>query len=68
MLAVLKRRHSITDAVFVFDGGMSRRLNLEALEENPLEFVKRLSKSTLSSLLQGLHCELYPSAEPHLPN
>ena len=54
ILAILKRRHSITDAVFVFDGGMSSRLNLEALEQGQLEFVTRLSNTTLCSLIKKL--------------
>ena len=58
ILALLKRRHSITDAVFVFDGGMSSRLNLEALEQNQLEFVTRLSNATLSSLIKKLPAEV----------
>ncbi len=58
ILALLKRRHSITDAVFVFDGGMSSRLNLEALQEGQLEFVTRLSNATLSALIKKLPAEV----------
>src|SRR5207247_9582647 len=32
LLATLRRRFGISEAVFVFDGGMSSKLNLEAME------------------------------------
>lgn len=51
LLKILRRRFSITEAVFVFDGGMSSKINLEALENEGLDFVTRLSNATLSSLI-----------------
>jgi transposase len=58
MVTLLKRRHSISDAVFVFDGGMSSRINIKALEQNQLEFVTRLSNASLSSLIKKLPSEV----------
>jgi transposase len=54
LLHVLRRRFGIREAVFVFDGGMSSKLNLEALQENDLQFVTRLSNATLEALLSSL--------------
>ena len=42
LLQALKRRFGLAEAVFVFDGGMSSRLNLEALQKEHLPFVTRL--------------------------
>jgi len=47
---MLRRRFGITDATFVFDGGMSSRINLAAMNEAKLGFVIRLSIVTLRSL------------------
>jgi transposase len=44
----------ITEATFVFDGGMSSRINLEALTAAKLGYVTRLSAATLQTLV----CEL----------
>ena len=46
LLHTLRRRLGITEATFVFDGGMSSQLNLAALTEAKLAFVTRLSTAT----------------------
>ena len=51
---ILRRRFEIREAVFAFDGGMSSKLNLEALEKSGLKFVTRLSNATLEKLLHEL--------------
>ena len=51
LLQVLRRRFAIGEATFVFDGGMSSHLNLEALNEASLGYVTRLSAATLQSLI-----------------
>lgn len=51
LLQVLRRRFAIREATFVFDGGMSSHLNLEALNEASLGYVTRLSAATLQSLI-----------------
>ena len=51
LLATLRRRFGIKEAVFVFDGGMSSKVNLEAMEALKLKYVTRLSVSTLDELL-----------------
>jgi len=51
LLATLRRRFGITEVTFVFDGGMSSVVNLEALSEADMQFVTRLSNSTMESLL-----------------
>jgi transposase len=53
-IKILRRRFQIPDAVFVFDGGMSSKINLQSLEDEGLEFVTRLSNSTLEALLKDL--------------
>jgi transposase len=50
LLKILKRRFGITEATFVFDGGMSAEFNLAAMEEAGLSYVTRLSNTTLDSL------------------
>jgi len=50
----LQRRFGIAEATFVFDGGMSSRVNLEAMDQAHLKFVTRLSTATLQSLLAAL--------------
>jgi len=57
LLHTLRRRFGIQEATFVFDGGMSSELNLEALTEAKLGFVTRLSAPTLQSLLAELPAE-----------
>jgi transposase len=54
LLATLRRRFGIGEATFVFDGGMSSTVNLEALDEAQMQFVTRLSNSTMESLLAEL--------------
>jgi transposase len=54
LLHTLRRRFDIREATFVFDGGMSSRINLEALTEAKLGFVTRLSAPTLQSLVAEL--------------
>ncbi len=54
LLATLKRRFGIAEALFVFDGGMSSRLNLAALSADKLEYVTRLSTASFTALLEQL--------------
>lgn len=54
LLHTLRRRFGIQEATFVFDGGMSSEINLEALTEAKLGFVTRLSAPTLQNLLAEL--------------
>jgi hypothetical protein len=60
LLATLRRRFGIREATFVFDGGMSSRLNLEAMTRDSLQFVTRLSSAALGSLLEatGTHLQM----------
>jgi transposase len=51
LLKLLKRRFGITAATFVFDGGMSGRINLKAMSGAGLNYVTRLSNATLESLI-----------------
>lgn len=57
LLHTLRRRFGITEATFVFDGGMSSRLNLQAMDEAHLGYVTRLSMATLKSLTTELGLE-----------
>jgi transposase len=50
----LRRRFGIAEATFVFDGGMSSRVNLEAMDQAHFKYVTRLSTATLQSLLETL--------------
>jgi transposase len=54
LLERLRRRFGITEATFSFDGGMSSRLNLEALEAEELSYVTRQSDATLLSIIKAL--------------
>lgn len=54
LLERLRRRFGITEATFTFDGGMSSRLNLEALEEEELHYITRQSNATLMSIIREL--------------
>jgi transposase len=54
LLRTLRRRFGITEAVFVFDGGMSSKLNLDAMEALKLHYVTRLGAGTLEELLAQL--------------
>jgi len=60
LLAGLRRRFGITKAVFAFDGGMSSALNLRQMREDELDYVTRLSSSTLQSLLSQLPADHQP--------
>jgi len=57
LLDTLRRRFGITEATFVFDGGMSSRINLEAMTQAKLGYVTRLSAATLQSLVVELALE-----------
>jgi hypothetical protein len=57
LLHTLRRRFGIAEATFVFDGGMSSRINLEAMDEAHLGYVTRLSTATLQSLAAELGLE-----------
>jgi transposase len=54
LLVTLRRRFGITQATFVFDGGMSSRLNLEGLDAAQMRYVTRLSNATMEALLADL--------------
>jgi hypothetical protein len=58
LLTTLRRRFGIREATFVFDGGMSSRLNLEAMTRDSLIFVTRLSSATLVALLESSGTQL----------
>jgi transposase len=60
LLATLRRRFGIVEAVFVFDGGMSSKVNLQAMEELKLHYVTRLSASVLDALVAELPAEQSP--------
>ena len=60
LLATLRRRFGIQEAVFVFDGGMSSKVNLEALEALQLEYVTRLGAGRLEELLSQLPADQSP--------
>jgi len=60
LLRTLRRRFGIREAVFVFDGGMSSRVNLEALEALHLHYVTRLCASVLDELVAELPAEQSP--------
>jgi hypothetical protein len=62
LLRTLRRRFGITEATFVFDGGMSSQINLEAMSQAHLKFVTRLSAASLQRLL----AELPPETQLHL--
>jgi len=54
LLASLKRRFGIQQAIFVFDNGMSSTLNLETMRKEDLHFVTRLSAATLREVIAQL--------------
>ena len=60
LLGSLKRRFGIEQAIFVFDNGMSSTLNLEAMREEHLHFVTRLSAATLRELIAQLPHDMQP--------
>ena len=57
LLHTLRRRFGIKTAIFVFDGGMSSELNLEAMTQAGLGYVTRLSATTLRRLVAELDLE-----------
>jgi transposase len=57
LLHTLRRRFGIQEATFVFDGGMSSQINLEAMNAAQLGYVTRLSAATLHSLVEELALE-----------
>lgn len=57
LLHTLRRRFGIQEATFVFDGGMSSQINLEAMDAAQLGYVTRLSAATLHSLVEELGLE-----------
>ena len=57
LLHTLRRRFAIEEATFVFDGGMSSQINLEAMSAANLGFVTRLSATTLRNLVEELALE-----------
>ena len=56
----MRRRFAIKEAVFVFDGGMSSKINLEALETLQLKYVTRLSAVILDQLIEQLPADQSP--------
>jgi transposase len=62
LLRTLRRRFGISQAVFVFDGGMSSKVNLDALEALKLRYVTRLGAGALEELL----AQLPPDQAPEL--
>lgn len=54
LLKNLQRRFGVSQATFVFDGGMSSELNLEAMTKEKMGYVTRLSATSLQSLLHEL--------------
>ncbi|MEK7757225.1 MAG: IS1634 family transposase [Planctomycetota bacterium] len=57
LLHTLRRRFGIQEATFVFDGGMSSQVNLEAMTAAHLGYVTRLSAATLHRLVEELALE-----------
>ena len=57
LLHTLRRRFGITEATFVFDGGMSSEINLEAMDAAHLGYVTRLSAASLHALVEELALE-----------
>ncbi len=60
LLRTLRRRFRIEEAVFVFDGGMSSKVNLEAMDALKLKYVTRLGASALDQLLEQLPADQAP--------
>lgn len=57
LLHTLRRRFGINQATFVFDGGMSSQINLDAIDAAHLKYVTRLSAVTLRALVEELALE-----------
>jgi transposase len=60
LLATLKRRFGIQQAIFVFDGALSSSLNLEAMRKEDLHFVTRLSTASSRELIAQLPQDAQP--------
>jgi transposase len=60
LLRTLRRRFGIHEAVFVFDGGMSSKVNLEAMDALQLQYVTRLGAGLLDDLLAQLPADQSP--------
>jgi hypothetical protein len=60
LLATLRRRFGIKEAVFVFDGGMSSKVNLETIEALQLKYVTRLGAAMLDQLIAQLPADQSP--------
>ncbi len=60
LLTTLRRRFGIKEAVFVSDGGMSSKINLEAVESLQLKYVTRLGAATLDQLIDQLPADQSP--------
>ncbi len=60
LLHTLRRRLGIQEAVFVFDGGMSSKVNLEAIEALGLMYVTRCGAGVLAELLAELPSDQSP--------
>jgi transposase len=54
ILETVRRRFGIKEATFVFDGGMSSRINLQMMDDAGLNYVTRLSSSSMQTLLKSL--------------
>ncbi len=67
LLATLRRRFGIREAVFVFDGGMSSKVNLAAMEALGLQYVTRFGAGLLDQLLEGLPAEQAPELWDRTP-
>ena len=67
LLATLRRRLGIREAVFVFDGGMSSQVNLEALAALQFKYVTRLCASTLEELLAQAPADQTPELWDRTP-
>jgi transposase len=65
LLTTLRRRFGIKEAVFVFDGGMSSKVNLEAITKLKLQYVTRLGTGTLAKLLEQLPADPSPELWDH---
>lgn len=65
LLHTLRRRFEITHATFVFDGGMSSRVNLAAMDEAKLGYVTRLTSATLRTLVEELGLEGQMELDDH---
>ena len=60
LLRTLRRRFGVQEAVFVFDGGMSSKVNLEAMEKLGMAYVTRTGSALLKELLAELPREQSP--------